>query len=183
MKNLTLKRLMIAGLLGTSIVAIASTAKAQANPTCYVIKPSGEKVSLDPICGQSNSSVVSQNQNNTSPTPQAIQQSSAQNQPYPTNLPTSYPRAVFNIEEDNLNTLSGQQTVAVQNNLRNLANDGISPQLRLMSRSRSLRSEPGGGTLVEQVAEGEWLQVYPDTRVNGFVYVQTRSGASGWVRQ
>jgi hypothetical protein len=181
-KSLMLEQFIVAGLLGTSLMAIAPLADAQENPVCYIVNPSGEKVSLDSICRQANQSVASSNGEGISSTSQGNQQSPAQNQPYTTNLPTSYPRTVFNIQEDNLNTLSGQQTIRVQNNLRNLANDRFSPQLKLMPTSMAVRSEPSGGILVEQVAEGEWVQIYPNIRVNGSVYAETRNGGSGWIR-
>lgn len=170
MNYLSIKRFMSVALLGISAIVISSVAKAQANPICYMIMPSGETVNLASICGQSN-----QLEENPPTTTQNIQPI--------TILPTPYffPNTVSEVEPVNLNTLAGQQRLGRQNDLRNQAYSRVYPQLKLMTDSMVLRSDPIGGTLVEQVPEGEWVTIYPAVRSNNSVYVETQGGTRGWI--
>lgn len=154
-----------------AFIGIALPVKAQ-TPTCYMITQTGQLVNLSSICGVQRTPINRQQAN----------QNLARN---------SYGQGVVNRQFPLQQPINqGQNYVGQQANSfapgfgrpsqgTNVLNSGV-PSVTV-TNSAEVRSEPNGGSLVQQLQGGEPVRVYQGTQTNNSVLVETSNGQRGWL--
>ncbi|ACK68951.1 hypothetical protein PCC7424_0486 [Gloeothece citriformis PCC 7424] len=151
---------------------MTSPVQAQIPSTCYMITNTGQYINLSSICG------IEQNPTNSQSNAVTGQQTNQNQSSYQQNVTqqqaTGQQRNV--LEQGTIAIPTGYTT-----SRQGLGGTVISGQWQPILDSASLRTEPGTGSLVQQLQEGQPVRVYDGMQTNNSVFVETENGQRGWV--